>query len=118
MAHHFQLQVTRATRSTLQLLDVAAQMGASGKGVGPVSANIHYTLTANATVEVRILKQGRSIRTLEPGDTRAAGGNDLVWDLKNDRGILVPSDVYTVEVRAIDSNGHMVHSPSTLVITR
>jgi Tol biopolymer transport system component len=119
ISHHFRLAVTRATRAMLQLTNVDAEQSMPTKGVGAAAANIRYTLTADATVQIRVLNSnGRAIRTLEPGTTRAAGDNNAIWDLKNDRGVTVPASVYTVEVRAVDANGHMVRQPRTLVITR
>jgi hypothetical protein len=119
VTYHFQLSVSRATQPSLQLINVDAQQSSPTRGVAANAANINYTITAAATVQIRILNSnGRTTRTLDPGTTRAAGDNAAVWDLKNDRGLATSTGVYTIDVRAVDTNGHVAHQTRTLVITR
>jgi Tol biopolymer transport system component len=119
LTRHFQLSAQPATRQNLQLVSVQAQLNNAGTGRAIASsASISYTLTANATVNVSILQNGRKIRTLESGSTRAAGAIQSIWDLKDDNNRSVSSDTYTVEVRAIDQTGHTVRQVTPLVIPR
>jgi len=50
--------------------------------------------------------------------SRAAGQAALVWDMKSDQGVNVPSDAYIVEVRAQDTQGHTARQVTPLVIVR
>ncbi|CEK16366.1 periplasmic component of the Tol biopolymer transport system [Chthonomonas calidirosea] len=116
--HHFEIDVLRATRSPLQILNVTALMNTNRATGQSDSATISYTLTTAAKMVVRILNNGRVVRTLEANTTRAAGTNQVVWDLKSDSGIRVPTGVYQAQVIATDANGHQVPRVVPLVITR
>lgn len=116
ITHHFQLVAQRATRQMLELMDLSARVNMT-RGVG-TSANISYTLSAPATVQVNILQNGRTIRTLETGVSRAAGESEAAWDLKDSRGIGVAASTYMVEVRAMDKEGHVVRRVAPLLVTR
>lgn len=116
ITHHFHLEVHRAARQMLQVLNLSARINAT-RGVG-VSASIGYTITADATVQVNILQNGHRIRTIESGHDRAAGAVEATWDLKNDQGIAVSSNTYTVEVRAVDKDGHLDRKVTPLLISR
>lgn len=117
LTRHFRLEARRATRQSLQLVDVRAQVNTS-PGRATSSVGISYTLTADATVQVHILQNGHTVRTIETGRSRAAGSANNTWDLRDDRGALLPGNVYTVEVRATDSDGHVVRRVTPLLITR
>jgi hypothetical protein len=114
----YRLEARRASRQTLQLVDLSARVNQSGGGRAPSSVGISYTLTAEATVQVSVLQNGRRIRLLEPNRSRAAGLSEVTWDLKSDQGLVVPSNAYTVEVRAVDSAGRVVRRVAPLLITR
>ncbi len=120
VTRRFQVEVKPATRVTLDLLDVNAHlnMGSRGSSEPPTSVGITYTVTADATVQVNILKNGRSVRTVEQGRSRAAGTAEVLWDIKTDQGVKVPADAYTVEVRAQDADGHLVRKVTPLLIPR
>lgn len=118
ITRRFRLQVGRATRPQLELLDVVAEMAPTRATGAPASATISFRTTAQATVDVTVLQNGRRIRSLDSGDTRAAGSSSVTWDLRNDQGTAMPSNVYMVEVRAVDAQGHMVHVQRPIVITR
>jgi hypothetical protein len=116
LTRHFRLQVSGATRPNLQITDLRANM-VGGRATGGL-AGITYTLTDQASVEVMVLQNGRRVRTLTSGDTRAAGATTVTWDLKNDQGVAMPTNVYTIEVRAVGSDGHVAHQERPLVVTR
>jgi hypothetical protein len=117
VTRHFTVSVQRAQRSLLGLADITARVNNTGTR-GPTSAEIGYTLTSSATVQVSILHRGRSIRTLEQGVTRAAGISQTVWDLRQGDGSLAPADIYNVEVIATDATGQKVRRLVPLQITR
>jgi len=108
VTRHFTLSVQRAQRGTLALSDITARVNTAPGGRGAVSAEIGYTLTSSATVQVNILRRGRNVRTLENGVTRAAGVGEAVWDLRQSDGTQVPADQYTIEVVATDASGQKV----------
>ena len=114
ITRHFRLDVHRAGRQKLQLTDIVAHSGGS-RAAGMV---ISYRLSAEADVQVNILQNGRHIRALEPGRHRAPGPADVSWDLRNDKGVAVAGDTYTVEVRATDADGNVVRQVTPLLVTR
>lgn len=118
VTRHFRITVTRAVRRKLQLTDFSAHLTGTRASGTPVSVGISYTTTADATVQVNILRQGRRIRTLDTGTTRAAGSTGALWDLKTDQGVTVSADTYAVEVIAVDQTGYRVRQVRPLIITR
>lgn len=114
------IAATPATLINLQVENINAHLNAGGgtKGASVTSMSINFTLTGNATTQVSILKNGQVVRHIEQGHSRAAGSADLVWDLKNDKGIALPADAYTLEVRAQDAQGHTVRQIAPIVLVR
>jgi hypothetical protein len=117
VVRHFQLDSRPAQRNTLQLSSVAVQVNPRRSAGQPGSVNISYNTTADATVQVGITKNGRVIRSVESG-SRLAGVSQVVWDMKDNQGVTVPSDTYSVEVRAQDSQGHTIRQIVPLIISR
>ena len=117
ISHHYRLDVKRATRNPLSLTNLAIVQAGTGRAAGaPVS--ISYQLSRAASVTIRVMQNGRSIRNVTATGTRDAGANQATWDLKTDNGTSVPANVYTVEVRAADEEGHVVRQVGSVVITR
>lgn len=119
LVRHFQLTTRPAQRNTLQLTGVGVQVTPTRAASGTVgSVNITYNTTADATVQIGVMKNGRLIRTVDAGaQTRAAGANQAVWDMRDNKGVAVPADSYSVEVRAQDSQGHTVRQIVPLIIS-
>lgn len=118
-ARRFRLEISRATRQKLEILDVAAVVHAGGPGRAVTSASISYRVTTDASVQVNILQRGRRIRTVEPGRRRSAGSAESVtWDLRTDQGAPVPADQYLVEIKATDEQGNTVRRVTPLLISR
>ncbi len=118
---HFTLVSSAAPRLSLQIASISAHMvgGPAGtKAATPGAATIGYTITAPATTQVSILKNGHVVRIVEQGVSRQAGDASLVWDLKNSQGISVPGDVYQLQVEAQDAEGHLARQVTPLVIVR
>jgi hypothetical protein len=118
VVRHFHLETRAAQRSKLQLSSVVAQVSQSRAAGQPGSVSISYNTTADATVQVGILRNGRLIRTVDAGTTRAAGASAVVWDMRDNQGQPVPSDLYSVEVRAQDSEGHKIRQIVPFTIAR
>ena len=117
ITRHFRIEVSRATRPKLDIMDVAIRQTSRAAGTpGPVA--ISYTLTADATVQVNVSLNGRRIRTVEAGRSRAAGVNDMTWDMKNDKGVVVGANLYAIEVRAVDKDGRVVSRTTLLPVSR
>gem|GEM_PF-1734945 len=66
-------------------------------GQGEFSAWYRLSQSANITSTV-VDSQGHTVRVLEQGLTRAAGGHSVDWDGRDDQGATVPDGVYTVHV--------------------
>ena len=117
VTRHFTVSVERAQRGVLSLTNITARVNVGTRG--PVSAEIGYNLTSSATVQVNVTsRNGRSLRTLEQGVTRAAGIGQAIWDLRQADGTPAPADTYNVEVTATDSSGRKVRQQVPLLLTR
>lgn len=116
LTRHLTVEVRRATRSQLYLADVTTRLNQGTRG--PVSAEIQYTLSSSASVQVNILLRGRTLRTVEQNVTRAAGVGQAVWDLRQSDGTFAPADSYTAEVTATDTTGRKVRRLVPLLLSR
>ncbi len=118
VVRHFHLETRAAQRQKLSLSSLSAQYH-PGRAAGTTgSVSISYNTTADATIQVGIMKGGQLIRTVGAGTRAAAGTSEVVWDMKDNRGQAVPSDLYTIEVRAQDSEGHTVRQIVPLTVGR
>ncbi|HZO86938.1 MAG TPA: FlgD immunoglobulin-like domain containing protein [Chthonomonadaceae bacterium] len=95
-----------AGRLRITSLDVVP---AGGRAAGvPASVTINYTLSRDADARVTIRDaRGRAIRTIN-STHRAAGtanAGSAIWDLRDDRGAIMPSGLYNIELEAITSDG-------------
>ena len=82
-------------------------------------AQITFTLSAPATVEVRVLNiAGRPIRTITPGRECEAGVNTLTWSGISDQGLRVPDGRYLVEVGAKSASGAQSRALATCQVAR
>ncbi len=117
VVRHLRLETRAAQKRKLELTTVIADVHPSRASGLPGSVNISYNTTADATVQVGILKNGRLIRSVD-STTRAAGASAVVWDMRDNTGHTVPGDTYSVEVRAQDSEGHTVRQIVPVTIAR
>lgn len=115
---HLRVEMRRATRQSLEVLELSATVNHNPGTRAVTSAAITYRVTADADTQVVVMQNGKRVRTLETGRHRAAGSADAVWDLKDDKGTPVGSNQYTVEVRATDSTGRVRRQVVPLLITR
>ena len=115
ITRHFALIMKRAGTIKLRLSDVVARNGAGGRAAGVV---VSYRLSTDADVQINVMRAGQRVRSLAPNIHRAAGTSDAAWDLRDDKGVAVAGDTYTVEVRATDSEGNVVRQVTPLLVTR
>ena len=77
----------------------------------PAAVTIRYTLTNSADTQINVRdSRGRVVRTLNTSTTRAADGSqsnvgEVVWDLKDQKGVNISSGSYNVELVAVTSAG-------------
>jgi hypothetical protein len=90
----------------------------------PTSVAIHYGLSSATDARIFIRDgSGRTIRTLV-GVTRAASGGsgltegEAVWDMKDQRGVALPSGLYQVELLATNGDGHRSRQIQPFLLTR
>lgn len=119
LTKHYRLTVTNANpNQDLQLTNLTVLQNGGNRSTG-APVGINYNLSADATVQISILQNGRHIRTVATGSTRAAGNNQATWDLKTDQGASIPAGVYTVEVKAVHPvTGRTVRQTSPVLVTR
>lgn len=116
-ARKFRIEATRNTISgALRITSLIAR----SSGRANSATNVSFNLSSAANVEVRVLgANGSAVRKLSSRATRAAGVNDVTWDQRNDKGTAVPAGAYTVEVKAISTDGKSsARQITTVIITR
>gem|GEM_PF-2419959 len=63
-------------------------------------SNISFTLSSDSLITVTILKGYSPVRTITSNELKLAGNHTLVWDGKNDAGIIQADAVYTYQIQA------------------
>ncbi|MGD9498609.1 MAG: FlgD immunoglobulin-like domain containing protein [Armatimonadota bacterium] len=107
------LRIEVAARSDMPLM-ITAMSALQAHTV----AQITFSLSAPADAEVEVLNiAGRRVRIL-PAGLREAGQTTLSWNLRDDRGLAVPSGLYLVRLRARDEAGRQAQALRPLQITR
>ncbi|MFW6437616.1 MAG: FlgD immunoglobulin-like domain containing protein, partial [Armatimonadota bacterium] len=82
------------------------------------TAQVVFALSNPADVEVEVLNiAGRAIRTLAIGGSEP-GQTTLSWNLRDNRGTVVPAGTYLVRLRARDDSGRQTQALRPLQITR
>jgi hypothetical protein len=111
----FTITMTAADRSALRISDArATQAGRSG------ATEIAFVTSAASSITVRVLNQsGGVVRTLPTLVGRAAGAQQVRWDQRDARGVMMPAGAYQVEIRARASDGgQAVRAVTQLIVTR
>jgi hypothetical protein len=116
-----QFQIIAEPRSTsgLFIRNVAVDRPLTGPGRAATSAVIHYELSADAQTTVNIRLNGSIVRHLTASGRAASSGvNQIVWDLRDDKGIGMPGGPYTLEISAQTAEGERTRSILPVIITR
>lgn len=91
----------------------------AGRGRAATSAVIHYELSADAQTSVNIRLNGSIVRHLTAsGRAASAGVNQIVWDMRDDKGIGMPGGPYLLEINAQTADGERTRSILPIIITR
>lgn len=69
--------------------------------------NITYTINEYATADVKVVKDSIPVRTLVSGLEYLGGTETIVWDGKNDSGIVVPDGLYEIVTSATGPCGNV-----------
>jgi flagellar hook assembly protein FlgD len=80
-------------------------------GVGVLS--IKYTLSEDATVNVKVYQGSEVIRNVASGENKKAGACTTVWDGKRTDGSYVPEGTYSVSVTGTDNSGNSAEVSGT-----
>jgi len=83
------------------------------RGTGELSIGYHLSAPATMTTEITSLA-GRRVRLLEPGVSRAAGWQTLIWDGRDERGARVPNGAYLCVIQGTDAEGRPVRVVRTI----
>ena len=83
-------------------------LGDTVKLSGAGDVQIHYDLSKNAQVTVKIYDEtNKLVATLVPGD-QFAGSQSVIWDGKGDDGRELSEGIYRFEIAAYDVDGNSV----------
>jgi hypothetical protein len=70
-------------------------------------ANIHYNLSEDATVTIKIYdEEGSLVRTLLDAQSQPTGEHKVTWRGEDDEGKPVPDGTYTYRINGIDATGN------------
>jgi flagellar hook assembly protein FlgD len=106
--------VAKTGTSDLKVSGLAARQPSRSSGM-----NVSYSLNSTADVEIRVLTtSGRAVRSVTGRSSRAAGTHQATWDLKDDKGISMPSGSYLVEVKAQNSDGQSARAVTQVITVR
>lgn len=109
--------ITLGRGQHLRVTNILVKTGSESRAAG---MSIGYNLSVAANVDIRILgANGAQVRRLIGRATRAAGLNEVTWDRKNDRGVVMPAGSYTVEIRAQTTDGRQtIRAIQPFLLTR
>lgn len=107
----FRIEVANEQRASLRISNVSL----TGRGS---ARTISFSLSAEASVSVVVLRNGQPVRELLTQSTRAAGINTVTWDGRDRNGVSLPAGAYTVEIRATGTDGQVARSMVPVVLTR
>jgi hypothetical protein len=82
------------------------------------SAAISFIASQDANVQVRILKAGGGLLRNLATRSASAGETTVTWDLKDNRGVSVPSGAYTIEVKAATTDGQSARQIAPYLVVR
>lgn len=109
---HFRLVVEPERGGNLVI--TAASATPTARGVA-----IAYTLSRSAAVTVTIRNiAGRQVACPVTSKEATAGGNVVVWNLKNAQGAPVPAGTYLVELVAVAEDGQQARALKSVTVQR
>lgn len=106
---------------TLRISDDSAALTISALSAGAADgrAQITYTLSADAAVDVEVLNiAGVTVRRLVADRAQSAGPQQLTWDGRNNAGAAVPAGTYLVRITARTDSGQQVSAVRSLQLGR
>ncbi len=87
-------------------------------GRAPASVSIAYELSEAADTLIEIRQGGRIVRRIAQGRAATTGLNQLVWDMRDDRGRTLAAGAYTLQISAKGSNGDVTRSIVPMLVSR
>ena len=97
-------------------LSAASPLLPNGRAAGKITIAFEMSQGADTTVEIR--SGGRVVRHLSASRAASAGTNQMLWDLRDDRGIALPGGTYTLEVTAHTAEGDVTRAITPMLLTR
>jgi hypothetical protein len=88
-----------------------------GRGA-PSGAAISFVASQDSTVQIRILKAGGGLLRSLATRSASTGETTITWDLKDNKGVAVPSGAYTVEVKAATTDGQTARQIAPYLVVR
>ncbi|MEI7575460.1 MAG: FlgD immunoglobulin-like domain containing protein [Armatimonadota bacterium] len=114
----FKIQVETGAVSRAVIGNVVVTRNSRSTG-GDASIRLTYSLAADATTTVRILKaNGSEVMTISRGRADKAGQNEVVWNLMDQANRAQPPGTYRAEIVAEGQDGERVRKIVPIVISR
>jgi hypothetical protein len=112
----FRISTEDRSRGALRISSMVVR---TTRASGGRAVEIGYDLSQGATVTAEIRgMDGRPIRQLGAGRAAPAGENRVMWDTRDERGIMVPSGAYLVQVTARTPEGDLARMVQPVTIVR
>jgi hypothetical protein len=111
---HLSVEIGPADSGALSVSNIVI---ASTRGAGAVT--IGFELSRAASAGVRVFNvAGRRVREVIPATEMSRGPNIVTWDLRSDRGTIVPSGSYMCEIKAASSDGQRARAVRSVFVGR
>ena len=114
----FQIAAEPGGAGKLRISNLSAGLPLLPGGRAASKVTIAFDLSQGAEASVEIRSGGRVVRHLAASRAISAGMNQMLWDLRDDRGIALPGGTYTLEVTAHTTEGDVTRAITPLLLTR
>jgi hypothetical protein len=109
---HFAVTAEKRSAGTIQVTGLAVAKAGRVRAL-----DISFVLSQPGWVTMEMLNlAGERVRLVKDGEMMAAGGNQVVWDGRNEQGAWVPNGSYICEVTAKNEAGEVVNVLRTFVL--
>ena len=114
----FQILVEPRALGRLRITNVAGTLPPPVAGRSARTLTLQYELSSPPETQGVVMQGGRVVRRPAPGRAAETGGNQVVWDTRDDQGRTLASGPYTVQITATTPEGEQTRSITPILLTR
>lgn len=114
----FQILAEPHSIGRLTIRNVVAIQPMGVRGRAPASVSIAFELSEAADTLVEIRLGGRIVRRIAQGRAASIGLNQMVWDMRDDKGRTLAAGAYTLQITARGNNGDQTRMVVPMLVSR